>query len=153
MKNIAAILATTLITCGVYAQKIKETAVPKAVVESFHKNFGDIKVEKWEKEKGKYEAEFDQKKDEVSALFTEDGTLLETEKEIKFDELPAAVAPFIKKTYPAYKLNEASKITAADNQITYEAEVKKGKEEMDLLFDANGNFIKREGEVEDYGND
>ena len=44
---------------------------------------------------------------------------------------------------------EASKITTPEGVVSYEAEVKKGKEEMDLIFDANGTFLKKETEAHD----
>jgi len=127
-----------------WAQKVKESEVPKAVVTSFQNSFKGAKVEKWEKEKdGTYEAEFDWNKIETSASFSADGKLNETETEIKTSELPKAVTDYIAKNYAGYKNEEAAKITDAAGKISYEAEVKKGKEEMDLIFDANGNFLKK----------
>src|SRR5207253_8374399 len=112
--------------------------VPKAVVSSFQTNFKGAKVEKWEKEKdGMYEAEFDWNKIETSATFSADGKLNETEQEIKVSELPKSVTDYVTKNYAGHKIVEAAKITDPAGKISYEAEVKKGKEEMDLIFDSN----------------
>jgi hypothetical protein len=134
------------------AQKVKETEVPKAVVAAFQNNFKGAKVEKWEKEKdGAYEAEFDWNKVETSATFTTDGKLTETEQEIKISALPKTVTDYIAKNYVGHKIAEAAKITDATGKLSYEAEVKKGKEEMDLLFDSNGTFIKSVVETPEKG--
>jgi len=144
MKNVmitAAALVFAINTAS--AQKVKESEVPKAIVAAFQENFKGAKVEKWEKEKdGGYEAEFDWNKVETSATFSADGKLNETEQEIKVSALPKTVTDYIAKNYAGHKISEAAKITGADGKMMYEAEVKKDKQEMDLLFDSNGNFLK-----------
>lgn len=146
MKTIitAAALVFTINTLS--AQKVKEAEVPKAVTESFSKNFPGSKAKEWEKEKDTYEAEFNLNKVETSASFKADGTLFETETEIAASALPKAVTDYVTKNYAGHKLSEASKIVDDKGTVTYEAEVKKGKEEMDLLFDANGTFLKKQVE-------
>lgn len=151
MKNtIITAAALVFIVNTACAQKVKEAEVPKAVVTSFHDNFKGAKVEKWVKEKdGGYEAEFDWNKIETSATFSADGKLNETEQEMKVSALPKTITDYIAKNYAGHKIAEAAKITDAAGKMAYEAEVKKGKEEMDLLFDANGTFIKSIVETSD----
>ena len=145
MKTTIGLMAMMLTMSYANAQKIKESEVPKAVTESFAKNFKDTDVEKWEKEKdGNYEAEFDFKKVETSATFAANGKLLETETEIAINTLPKSITEYVSKNYPDHKIAEAAKIIDDKGKMVYEAEVKKGKEEMDLLFDANGAFIKKD---------
>ncbi|MGZ3862765.1 MAG: PepSY-like domain-containing protein [Bacteroidia bacterium] len=144
MKNLIITTALMLTATAAWAQKVKESEVPEAVITSFRSNFKEAKVEKWEKEKdGSYEAEFDLNKTETSASFSADGKLIETETEINTSELPKGVSDYITKNYPGYKNREAARITDAAGKVSYEAEVKKGKEEMDLTFDVNGNFLKK----------
>lgn len=147
------IVTAAVIVLGVNAtkaQKLKEASVPKEVVSGFHSNFKDAKAKEWEKEGDNYEAEFNWNKVETSATFSSDGKLLETEHEIKVSELPKGVSDYVAKNYAGYKISEASKIEDANNKkVTYEAEVEKGKEVMDLIFDENGNFISKEAQHED----
>lgn len=145
MKNtVIAAVAFVFVVNTACAQKVKEAEVPKAVVTSFQTHFKGAKAKAWDKEKdGGYEAEFDWNKIETSATFSADGKLQETEQEIKVSELPKAVTDYVAKNYPKHKLAEAAKITDAAGKLMYEAEVKTGKEEMDLLFDDKGNFIKK----------
>jgi hypothetical protein len=146
MKTIITAAALVFAINTLSAQKIKEAEVPKAVTESFAKNFPGSKAKEWEKEKDIYEAEFNLNKVETSASFKTDGTLFETETEIATSALPKAVTDYVTKNYAEHKLSEASKIVDAAGTISYEAEVKKGKEEIDLIFDGNGTFIKKEVE-------
>ncbi len=146
MKTIITSAALVFGINSLSAQKIKEAEVPKVVTESFAKNFPGSKAKEWEKEKDTYEAEFKLNKAENSASFKSDGTLLETETEIATSALPKAVIDYVTKNYTGRKLSEASKIVDAAGTITYEAEIKKGKEEMDLIFDSTGAFIKKEVE-------
>ncbi len=150
MKTIITAVALVFVANTSSAQKVKESEVPKAVLSSFQEHFKGAKVEKWEKEKnGEFEAEFDLNKVETSANFSTDGKLLETETEMKVSELPKTVTDYITKNYGDYKTSEAAKIVDAAGKVSYEAEVKKGKEEMDLIFDANGAFVKKEVEAKE----
>lgn len=125
------------------AQKLKEADVPANVKTAFQKLYPNTKVEEWEKEGANYEAEFDVNKTETSVVLDASGTLLETETEIAPTALPKAAHDYLAQNMPKAKVHEASKITKADGTVSYEAEVDKA----DYLFDANGNFIKKEVET------
>lgn len=132
------------------AQKIKEEEVPKTVITSFQTHFKGAKVDKWDREKnGEFEAEFKMNKVEMSANFSADGKLMETEEEIATSTLPKTATDYVTKNYAGIKIEEAAKITDSTGKVTYEAEVKKGKEEIELLFDGTGTFIKKEVETKD----
>lgn len=142
------IIVTTILCLGlssVYAQKIKGADVPTTVKEGFKKSFPNSKAEEWEKEDGNFEAEFEVKKVETSALFDASGNLLQTEVEIPVKELPKAVIDYLSKNETGKKIKEAAKITDNKGFISYEAEVG----EVDYIFDSTGNFIKKEVEKDD----
>jgi len=139
MKKTILIIVLGVTAANAFAQKIKATEVPTAVKATFSKNYPAAKVDKWEKEKTNYEAEFDNGKVETSALFSSTGSLLETEIEIKTGELPKTVSEYVTKNLAGKKIKEASKISDAKKEITYEAEV----DGTDYIFDANGNFLKK----------
>lgn len=145
MKNLLGLFFALSITIAACGQKLKEKDVPAAVKEAFQKQFGGAKEVEWEKEEGKFEVEFEQNHKEMSALFTAAGLLEETEVEIKKEELPASVLSYVSQNYKGAKIKEAAKITKANGEINYEAEVK-GK---DLMFDENGNFLMAKEEKED----
>lgn len=146
MKKILSIAAVMVITSS-FAQKIKEAEVPAKVREAFAKKYpgqngGAIEIG-WEKEGSDYEAEFDLNKIESSAVFTSDGLFKELEQEIKLSELPKAATDYCAKNFAGHKISEAEKITDASGKISYEAELSKGKEHFDIIFDQQGNFIRK----------
>lgn len=120
------------------AQSLKTKDVPAAVQTAFAAKFSNATEVAWALEDGKYEAGFETNEQEVSALFDAQGNLLETETEIAVSALPAPVAAAVAQVRPGKKIKEAAQITDAAGNVTYEAEVR-GK---DLIFDANGNFLK-----------
>jgi uncharacterized membrane protein YkoI len=143
MKRLILVFALSLGLGSAYAQKIKEAEVPAAVKDGFKKQYPNAKVSEWEKEGANFEAEFKHNKVETSVVIDATGSILETEVEIAVKELPAAATEYITKNYAGYKVEEAVKITDSKGNISYEAEVEKGKEEFDLIFDSKGGFIKK----------
>ena len=120
------------------AQVVKETEVPTGIKTAFEKLYPTAKVDKWEKDKLNYEAEFKNDKTETSVVFGPNNNLLETGIVIEVSNLPKTVINYCKKKYPDQKIAQAEKITNYKGVITYEAEVN----DMDVLFSADGTFIK-----------
>ena len=112
---------------------------PANVKTAFTKAFPNVAVKKWDKEDGKYEANFIKDGKTMSATFTTDGTLNETETSMKVSDLPSAIADYVKANYKGASIKEAALIVRGDKTM-YEAEVKS----KDLLFDRQGKFIKEE---------
>lgn len=147
MKKEIAILALCLGFTATKAQELKEADVPANVKEAFAKKYAGSKAKEWEKENADYEVEFNLNKVESSAVFTAEGTFKELEQEIKLAELPKLASDYCTKNYGGWKLSEAAKITDAAGTVTFEAEMEKGKEQFDVMFDDKGNFVKK-GELE-----
>jgi len=141
-------ITATLLICGMafsyaMAQDLKAKDVPQVVKDALMKKYPDAAKVSWEKEKGNYEANWGGSSGEDnSVMFTPAGAFIEHVKAIKVSELPANVLAYVKQHYPGVTVKEAGKVTDAAGATSYEAEVK-GK---DLVFDANGNFVKEEKE-------
>lgn len=141
-KYLMLMVAAASITTATFAQnhdknEKKENAnVPGAVKQAFEKQYPGTKA-KWDNEDGKYEAGFKHNGHEMSVLYNANGTVDETEMEISVSQLPAAAANYITQ-HKMGKISEAAKITKANGEVNYEAEVK-GK---DVIFDAAGKFLK-----------
>lgn len=145
MKRTFGLLAAALLLAGsASAQKLKTAQVPAAVVAGFNQKFPQAKEVKWEKEDSHYEAGFEQGKQEMSALLSTDGTLVETETEIQVSQLPAEVRATLARQHKGVKIKEAAKIVAAGTgAVTYEAEIVQGGKTRDVLFDAAGREVKK----------
>jgi hypothetical protein len=141
MKKIFFIVAVTMITGNVIAQNLKSKDVPEMVKTRFQSKYPEATKVTWEKEKGNYEANWGGKSGEDnSVMYTPGGTFVEIVKAIKVNELPKAVVIYVAAHYKGAKIKEAGHVTDAFGKITYEAEIKDG----DLIFDENGNFIKKD---------
>jgi hypothetical protein len=121
------------------AQNVKSGAVTDAAKAALLKKSPEATKVTWEKEKGNFEANWGGKSGEdMSVMFTPDGTFVEQVVAISPKELPAGVAVYVKQHYKGAKIAEAGKVTDAKGATMYEAEVH-GK---DLLFDEKGSFLK-----------
>jgi len=138
MKLIWSIIFILVVGSSCLAQKVQENDVPPQVKAAMQKQFPSATKVKWGKEDTHYEAEFSVDKIEHSAVFDAQGSLVETEVEIEIAQLPVSVLAYVKANYARQKIKEAAKITDANGNVTFEAEIKK----MDLIFDSNGNFVK-----------
>ena len=134
MKKI--LLAVSLfVSATTIAQKSQSTQQAKA---AFAKAYPSVTNAKWEKENGNYEVSFEQNGIKKSVIYNAQGSLQESEVELKVSDLPAPISNYMTEHYKNIVVKSAAKITKADGSINYEAAIK-GK---DVLFDANGKFIK-----------
>ncbi len=138
MKKYFLLLAAMASVSLANAQKVSDKEVPAVVKSALQKSHPNAMGLKWEKEKGNYEAGFKVGETDYSVLIDALGNILETEVEIKMDELPANAKAYVAKHYAGQKIKEVAKITDIKGVVTYEAEVK-GK---DVIFDNSGKFLK-----------
>jgi len=118
------------------AQRLDASKVPAAVKSSFAKQYPGVTA-KWEKEAGNYEVNFKQNGITMSALYDANGSMKESEMDIKVTDLPATVQAYVKEHYKGKTVKEAAKITKADGTVNYEAEVGG----VDVIFDVSGKFL------------
>jgi len=130
-----------IIAGNIMAQNSKALVVPAVVKAALVKKYPGASKVSWETEKGNYEANWGGTSGEDnSVIFTPSGTFIEIINAIPISQLPAKVASYIKLHYKGAKIIEAGKVTDAKGILTYEVEIKG----MDLIFDTNGNFIKKD---------
>lgn len=139
MKKLVLAVTASFLFTFTFAQKIKETQVPSAVKQAFTKMHPTVSNVTWDKEKDQYEASFTTNHTDNSVLFSFNGMVVETETAIPVSQLPKGVMDYVKTNYKGQQVKDAAKITDAKGLVTFEVEVKK----LDLLFDANGQFIKQ----------
>jgi len=140
MKKFLFVALAVILTTSSFGQKTSKDNVPQSVQDALKKSFPTAQVEKWEKENQNFEAEFDFNKEEMSALFSPEGKLIETEVDIAIGDLPTPIVNYVSKNLSGKKIKEASKITNSAGNVSFEAEVG-GK---DYIFDSSGNLLKSE---------
>ncbi|UFH34895.1 PepSY-like domain-containing protein [Flavobacterium acetivorans] len=137
MKKNSILIAATLIASGSFAQ-----APPKTVTDALEKKFPNATKVSWDMEGPlEWEAEFKWKGSKISAEFNQDGTWLETEKNIKPRALPQSVLAAIRLEFPAWKLKEAEEKETAKQGKLYELDLKKGSENKTVTFKEDGTVL------------
>ena len=97
----------------------------------------------WAKENSKvWETEFTLDGTKVSANFYNDGTWVETEKEISVSELPSKVSASIKQQNPNCEIVSAYRIESATKPTKYEADIKTGKTKKEVVLFEDGTIAK-----------
>ena len=92
-----------------FGQKLDASKVPAAVKAAFTKQYPGTDTDaKWEKEAGKYEVNFKQNGNTMSALFEANGTMTESEIDIKVSDLPATVLAYVKEHYKGKTIKEGA---------------------------------------------
>ena len=130
-----------LLFCVLFTtQSLTGFAQKSVAIAAFEKAFPHATKVKWSKEKEDYEVNFSFNAKEMSAVYSNNGILKETEESIKVAALPASVTDYIKQHYTNVHIKEAARITKPTGEINYEAEVNK----TDLIFDATGKFIRQQ---------
>jgi len=118
-------------------------SVPLRVKAAFVKKFPQVKKVKWDKESDtEWEAEFKMDGMEYSANFLEDGTWRETEHEIKQKDIPDVVRVTLDSELSGYEIEEAE-ISETVDGLTYEFEMEKGEEELEVSIDSHGKLIHK----------
>lgn len=146
--GLAVVTSTAFTTCQ--AQRMNESDVPTAVMSAFQDKYPDAKDVEWEKESAtEMEAEFELNDEEMSANFSPDGTWLETETEIKKEDLPEAVKSTLKSEFADYEVEEVEKVATLEQAEAYEAEPEKDETTLELLLDSSGKVLKQETAEED----
>src|SRR5579863_9783796 len=139
--TLSAVAISSMISISATAQRVKSADVPAAVKTALQNKYPSATGVTWEKEKGNYEANWGgPSKEDNSVTFTPQGAFVEMVTAMPADQLPQAVATYVKTHYAGAKITEAGKVTDAQGHIRYEVEVK-GK---DLRFDDKGNFLGKD---------
>jgi uncharacterized membrane protein YkoI len=149
---IAAIVGAIILDAApvvAHERLLSKQDIPQAVLAAFQKDHPAAKRVKYEEEiidgKDAYEIAFqDDKAQERSEVYRADGTLTETEKAIKIDELPDTVLQAVKNAHPHATLQRAFQVSNTSGTVTsYEVEIKEGKREREVEFDINGKILSR----------
>ena len=134
-------LITAGLSMGAHAQKHSGDAVPAAVKESFARQFPNT-APRWEKTGDQYSAYFKHRRQDMSAVYAANGTLAETEEEIKVAQLPRPVVDYVAQHFRGSKITEATKITKANGEINYKACTKGSN----MFFDASCTYLTEKGQ-------
>lgn len=128
-------------------QSLKRSDVPKLVLAAFGKTYPKAKIKGYSKEEteGKtvFEVESTEEKLHRDVTYLADGSLVSVEETLPFKDLPMSVQEAIKKSYPKHKVESCEKVVKG-SVTEYEAQLKLGKEEVEVVYDSAGKEVKKE---------
>ena len=136
MKTIILMLSFLSVSLFASAQKTP----PSSVSNTFASKFKNAEKVKWDMEEAdEWEAEFMMNGKESSASFDLSGKWLETETEIKENELPAAVKNTLDSQYAGYKIEESESIESPDF-TGYEIALENKEKYVEVQVTPNGKL-------------
>jgi uncharacterized membrane protein YkoI len=129
-------------------EKLPLDKLPKAVQDAVKAKFPGAELVSAAKEKEGGETIFEvalkYKGHKHDVTFKEDGTLVEDEKEIPAEDLPAAVKQTLESKYPKATIKEAEEVTKGD-KVVYELHlVTAEKQKVEVVIDPQGKVVKVE---------
>jgi hypothetical protein len=145
---LAGLLAAGIIS-GLFAgdKKISKKDVPLAVLKAFETAFPKVKVNTYimEAEHGKTYYEFETIEGKVARdiLYSPEGSLIEVEEVLTAKSVPADITQAIIKEEPRAKIIGGEKTTKG-NDVTYEINIKVGKQKGKLVMTSDGKIIEKE---------
>jgi hypothetical protein len=125
--------------------------VPGKVKTAFAEQFSNTTKISWDKEnETEWEAEFKMNGKEYSANFDNNGNWKETEYEIEESEIPTVVKNTLNSEFVDYEVDDIE-VSETPEGVFYEFELEKGRDEIDVIINKNGNIIN--SDKEDNNND
>jgi hypothetical protein len=145
MKNASYFIILFLFSVKLFAQEIKESEVPAAVVSSFKDKFSPEGKTSWTKDAGIYTISFKSEGQNVKASFSSEGNWADTRYEIAYKELPGQVVSYITTNFKDAKIKESSLRESAEESNHYYIVLKKEgiTSTAELYFDMKGTFTKQ----------
>lgn len=162
--NVKAVLIAASIACvagaGVAAradeQKVKESDVPKVVVDAVKKKYPKGTIKQWEKDTKKddkgvetilYEAGVEDGKRKIDVECNAAGKIVAEEEVIAQDDLPAKVKKGLADSkYGKWDVKKVEKVVHDEKEdgAAYELVVTSGEQKFEVVFDKDGKITKEE---------
>lgn len=122
---------------------------PEKVNNAFNKKFANAGEVKWEQEEAdEWEVEFNLDGQDMSASFDASGTWMETEGEVKKEDIPAEVFKAICLDFDGWEFEKTELVETPDFK-GYEIVLEKEDTEVEILVSSSGVITIKEVDVED----
>ena len=127
----------------------EDAPVSEQLEKAFINEFGNV-AHNWSTRGTNHVASFNQDNTEKEAWFDANGVWLMTETDIAYDALPAPVKQAFEALtqYEGWKRDDVDMLERKGMEKVYVIEIEKGKEELNLFFDVNGNLLKEVADKE-----
>ena len=120
-------------------------SVPDVAKRAFEATYPEVKDAQWKHDEDGFEAEWKAKGMEHAVVYDAKGNVLLTEEQVTQAQMPAAIAPYLAAKQAGKAIVKVGMVTKGAAN-TYEVELENGGKELELLFDADGNYIGTEAD-------
>ena len=137
-------LTLFLLTFTLYSTQAQIRKIPSEVTDAFAERYPHAQKVSWKDNITNFEAKFILNGYEMSADFNSKGEWQNSEKQIKFEELPSSVQDgFSKSKYSDWENVSIAEIEKNGEQLQYRIYVKKSAiEKKYLFFDVSGKLLR-----------
>lgn len=145
MKKTILFLLLALPLISMAQTKIKETQVPKSVLNAIAGKYDSYKVKTWYQAPGQFIAEFSTDGQNGRAYFTHGGAWQYSTFPTRQEDCPTAMNTYFTNSYPGYRIKSIDYVEQMDGDIYYRMMIVKtgvGYEPKELIFDPRGRLQK-----------
>lgn len=141
-------ILTAVLCCAVlfFACETSVDKVPDNIMNAFESEYPDATEVEWEDEGEEFEVEFEMDGVEREITYDMQANVVETGIDVSEDELPENTMNYITQNYSGFEIEDAEEVES-NGKTYFEVELENDQQEIDLLFNMQGDFI-REVEIE-----
>src|SRR5690606_3632252 len=138
MKILAISILSMGLTCSsLMAQDIPASQVPQAVTNAFTQEYTNPTDVDWEKKKKNFEVEFEIDGVDHKALYTADGELLMTKRDLRENDVRPAITQKLAADYANYNIDDVDALIV-DGVTYYQVELEGTLRDRKLVFSEDG---------------
>ena len=115
-------------------------SIPTPVMQSFTALYPNVKDVAWNYNEPNYEARFKVRNKGMMLMFDVSGSVSEIKNEVPAVELPGTVRNYVETHYRGWQLVKSLYVIVNDDPY-HETYLKKGDEEVNLVFDRNAKLL------------
>jgi len=143
MKILASsILMLSIMGSSLMAQDIPASKVPSVVTNAFTQEYTNPTDVDWEKKRKNFEVDFEVDGVDHKALYTAEGRLLMTKRDLRETDLPAAINQKIAADYSGYTIDDVDQVMA-EGKTYYQVELDGTLRDRKLVFTEDGQEEKK----------
>lgn len=136
------IMTVGLVSCQESKDKKEESEVPQAVRTTFQQKYPGENDPDWKQDDhGYWESHFKIDGEKYRADFNADGSWVETENDIKPENLSDAIKKQIEEKFSDYEITEVERVDSAKKGIFFDVEFKQKGKNKDVEFREDGTII------------
>lgn len=133
-------IALLMVTCTLVKAQGAMASIPTPVMQTFTALYPNVKDVAWNYNEPNYEARFKVRNKGMMLMFDESGSVSEIKNEITAAELPGTVRNYVDSHYRGWHVAKSMHVIVNEEPY-HEAYLRKGEEEITLVFDRNAQLL------------